>query len=157
MNAEADSAPWRADGRKQEFEWDCGGELAIKHKSVLWHHTRLPPLLRKRSSSQSFTTSTRSVAPTFRNMLCTWFFTVCSDKFSCVAISLFVRRSRKSSTICCSRRLSPKSEPQIKGAHAGWETTRNSAINRDRGQTASPAATARMVAATSTAEASFNT
>ena len=34
MNAEADSAPWRADGRKQEFEWDSGSGLAIERESV---------------------------------------------------------------------------------------------------------------------------
>src|SRR5580658_3589073 len=43
----------------------------------------------------------RSVAPTLRNMRCTWFFTVCSERFRRAATSLLERPSRINCASCC--------------------------------------------------------
>src|ERR1700688_369434 len=100
----------------------------------------------------------RSGAPTLRNMRCTWFFTVCSERFNWAASSLLERPWRINWASCSWRGL--KSWPLCRRIPAILfcaATKRNSADDKEGGQTASPAATHRIARHTSAAEASLRT
>src|SRR6202035_5942343 len=87
-----------------------------------------------------------------------WFFTVCSDRFKCDAISLFVSPCAIKGTSCCCLRVKPSSNLICElGTEVHCRATvRNSGMESWEGQMACPCATERTAEITSADEASFS-